>query len=210
MSTNNSKISSSSNNSKPKKNTLDTSIVSFISNIANSLTIDDITHSVETLEKIGPYLPEPYVEKVSSLVHNFEKINKFNELATFLSSEPPESSNVTVQNVSSKENFNKILLTLKDDMPEEKIKNIRPIIDIVANFDKYKGMIGMVSAMNSQSEKSEDKMENMMNMVMPLLGQNEESTNKMKDMMQIFKTISSSTSSNNNESNDFEDDQEYT
>lgn len=205
MSTNQTDSSFSYKSSSSKKNSLDTSIVSFISNITNSLTIDDINSSVETLEKIGPYLPEPYVGKVNSLVYNFEKINKFSELATFLSSKPPEDSNVTVQSISSKERFNKILLTLKDDMPEEKIKNIRPIIDIVANFDKYKSMIGMISAMNNQSEKSEDKMENMMNMVMPLLGQNEESANKMKDMMQIFKTISSTTSSSTDESNDYDD-----
>lgn len=181
--------------SNGKKNTLDTSINSFISNIANSLTIEDINHSVETLEKIGPYLPEPYVDKVNSFVFNFEKINKVNELATFLTKEKPKSSNVSTQSFSSKERFNKILLTLKDDIPEEKIKNIRPIIDVVANFDKYKSMIQMISTVNNPSEKSEDKMDNMINMVMPLLSQNEESADKMKDMLQIFKTIATSNSS---------------
>lgn len=147
---------------------------------------------METLEKIGPYLPEPYIEKVNNLVFNFEKINKANELVSFISKKPSSSLNVSAQNISSKERFNKILLTLKDDMPEEKIKNIRPIIDIIANFDKYKSMIGMISAMNSPSERSEDKMDKMMDMVMPFLSQDEESNDKMKDMMQIFKTIASS------------------
>lgn len=187
-----------------KKNTLDTSINSFISNIANSLTVEDINHSVETLEKIGPYLPEPYVNKVNSLVFNFEKINKVNELANFLIKEKPKDSKVSTQSFSSKERFNKILLTLKDDIPEEKIKTIRPIIDIVANFDKYKSMVQMISTMNSPSEKSEDKMDNMINMVMPLLAQNDESADKMKDMLQIFKTIATSSSSEENENQGYE------
>ena len=181
--------SNSSSSSNVKKNSLDTPIIDIIGNIANTLTIDDINTSVGTLEKIGPYLPEPYVDKVNSFVYNFEKVNKVNELITFLTSTAPKSADVNTQSTSSKERFNKILLTLKDDMPEEKIKNIRPIIDIVANFDKYKGMIGMISAMSSPSDKSEDKMEGMMNMIMPMLGQNEESAGKMKDMMQVFKVL---------------------
>ena len=178
-------------NSSEKTNSLNTAVSGFvdnISNMANSLTIEDINESVETLEKIGPYLPDAYVEKVNSLVFNFEKVNKVNELVSFLSSQHPKISSVKPQNtLSSKEKFNKILLTLKDDMPEEKIKNIRPVIDIVANFDKYKGMLGMISAMNNQSDNPEDKIDNMMNMVMPMLGQNEESSDKMKAMMSIFK-----------------------
>lgn len=180
------------NSSNVKKTSLDNSIFNSIGDAVNSLTVEDINRSMETLEKIGPYLPEPYIEKVNNLVFNFEKINKANELVSFISKKPSTSSNVSVQNISSKERFNKILLTLKDDMPEEKIKNIRPIIDIIANFDKYKGMIGMISAMNSPSERSEDKMDKMMDMVMPFLSQDEESNDKMKDMMQIFKTIASS------------------
>ena len=189
------------NNSTLTKSGFGGSLVDSITDTFTSLTIEDINQSVNTLEKIGPYLPEPYVEKISSLVFNFEKINKINELVSFISKEKPKPPNVSTQNISSKERFNKILLTLKDDMPEEKIKNIRPIIDIVANFDKYKGMIGMISAMNSPSGKSEDKMDNMIKMVMPLLGQNEESTEKMNDMMQIFKTIASSSSENSEDEN---------
>lgn len=175
-----------------KKENVDSSISNFITNVVSSLTVDDINQSVDTLKKIGPYLPDPYVDKVNSFVFNFEKINKVNELATFLTAKKPENFNVSTQNISSKEKFNKILLTLKDDMPEEKIRNIRPIIDVVANFDKYKSVLKMVSTMNNPSEKSEDKMDSMINMVMPLLGQNGESADKMKDMLQIFKTIASS------------------
>lgn len=198
----------SADDSKIKKTSLDNSLFDSIGDVVNSLTLEDISKSVETLEKIGPYLPEPYVEKVNSLVFNFEKMSKVNELVSFISKKTPKPSDVSTQDISSKERFNKILLTLKDDMPEEKIKNIRPIIDIVANFDKYKSMIGMISAMNSPSEKSEDKMDSMIKMVMPLLGQNEESNDKMKDMMQIFKTIASSSSddtSENSKSGNYED-----
>lgn len=192
------------NNSNTKKTTLNDSIGSAIS----SLTLEDINHSIKTLEKIGPYLPEAYVGKVNNLVFNFEKINKANELVSFISKKPSPNPNVSIQNISSKERFNKILLTLKDDMPEEKIKNIRPIIDIVANFDKYKSMIGMISAINNPSEKSEDKIDNMMDMIMPLLSQNEESSDKMKDMMQIFKTIAT-TSSDDPDKTENEDNNEY-
>ncbi len=192
---NSNKNVSSDSMDSAKKNTLDVSINSFINNIANTLTVEDISNSVETLEKIGPYLPEPYINKVDSFVFNFEKINKINELLSFLSKEKPKESNVSSQGASSKERFNKILLTLKDDIPEDKIKNVRPIIDIVANFDRYKSMIQMISAMNSPSEKSEDKMDSMIDMVMPLLSQNGESSDKMKDMLNIFKNIASSSPS---------------
>lgn len=195
-------VSASEDTNKIKKNTLNTSINSFISNISNSLTVEDINHSVATLEKIGPYLPEPYVDKVDSFVFNFEKINKINELAVFLTKERPKKTDVSSQNISSKERFNKILLTLKNDVPEEKIKNIRPIIDIVANFDKYKSMMKMITTMNNPSEKSEDKMDNMINMVLPILSQDEESADKMKDMLEIFKTIASSNSNDQTESED--------
>lgn len=184
------------NSSRVKTNSLNDSVSGFIdkiSNITDSLTIEDINESVETLEKIGPYLPDPYVEKVNSLVFNFEKVNKVNELVSFLSSKPEDTTSIQTQNIlSNKERFNKILLTLKDDMPEEKIKNIRPIIDLVANFDKYKGMLKLMSAMNTQSDNPEDKIDSMMKMVMPMIGQNEESSDKMKTMVNIFKNIASS------------------
>ena len=181
------------------------SISNFVNDISKSLTIDDINHSVDTLRKIGPYLPEPYVEKVNSLVFNFDKMNKVAELAEFLSSKQPSNSVITTQNVSSKERFNRILLTLKDDIPDDKIKNIRPLIDLVANFDKYKGMVGIMSSLSNTSEKPEDKMENMMNMVMPLLGQNEESASKVKDMMKVFQTLASTSSESKSNNDDDED-----
>lgn len=196
MGTNNLKLSNDTSILKSNRGDLKNSISNFINDISNSLTLEDISSSIETLEKIGPYLPEPYVGKVNSLVFNFEKIKKANELVSFMSKETPQELDVNAQNISSKEKFNKILLTLKDDIPQEKIKNIRPIIDIVANFDKYKGMLSMISIMNNQSEKSEDKIDNMMNMMLPILGQNEESTNKMKDILEVFKNIASNTSSN--------------
>lgn len=196
MSTNNLKLSNNTSTLNNNRDDFKNTISNFINDISNSLTLEDISSSIETLEKIGPYLPSPYVSKVNSLVFNFEKIKRANELISFMSKEPPQNLDVNVQDISSKEKFNKILLTLKDDIPQEKIKNIRPIIDIVANFDKYKGMLSMISIMNNQSEKSEDKIENMMNMMLPILGQNEESSNKMKDILEIFKNIASSPSNN--------------
>ena len=180
-----------------KINDIGQSVNDFVKDFSSNLTMSDVNESISTLKKIGPYLPEPYVEKINTLSFNFEKINKINELVEFLSKEQDPQMVVTSQNLSTKERFNKILITLKDDIPEEKIKNVRPFIDIVANFDNYKNMARLLSTMNSGSGNSEEKMETMINTVVPLLGQNEETAEKMKSMIQMFQMLSSSSKEKN-------------
>lgn len=180
-----------------KINDIGKSVNDFVKNFSSNLTMNDVNESINTLKKIGPYLPELYVEKINTLSFNFEKINKINELVEFLSKEQDPQMVITSQNLSSKERFNKILITLKDNIPEEKIKNVRPFIDVVANFDNYKNMARLLSTMNSSSGNSEEKMETMINTVVPLLGQNEETAEKMKNMIQMFQVLSSSSKEKN-------------
>ncbi|KNF09500.1 hypothetical protein CLPU_3c02800 [Gottschalkia purinilytica] len=194
------------NNTRTRSNTLNGSkknnilaISDMINKISKSISIENVNDSIGTLKKIGPYFPEPIVEKLNSFIFTYEKMNKVVDLINFVSETTPSNPIVSSQSLSSKDRFNSILLTLKDDIPEEKIKNIKPLVNIVANFDKYKGMLGAVTTLFDSSKSKGNSLDGMIDMIKPMLGDNAETADKMKDMMQMVEILSALSSSDDND-----------
>lgn len=180
------------------------------SNLIASIDIEDLNEKVDILKKIGPYLPESIVGSLNSIVFFVEKAVKIIGLVELVASNKSYVPVVALDNLTNKDRINGILTTIKDEISDERVNNIRPVIDVVLNFDKYKALINMISSLNNMNnnkveklsspqpkvdllaqsnENKTEQIDSIINAIKPMLGNNEEKTSQIENMINIVKPM---------------------
>ncbi|SDY62288.1 hypothetical protein SAMN05660462_00488 [Proteiniborus ethanoligenes] len=193
-------------------------IFSLGSELIASIDYESLSEKIDMLKKIGPYLPENLIYSLNSIVLIGEKAVKVIGLMDFVSTNKSYQPISSIGELSSKDRINGILSTIKDDISDEKVKNIKPAIDIILNFDKYKDLVNMFSSLNSMTNKIEKKpaptektesviepsesnknqLESMINLIKPILGDNPNiSTEKISDMFKMLQVLNMNNASDN-------------
>jgi len=162
-----------------------------LNSLRELLTLDNLNSKISTLKKVGPFLPEPTISTLNKALLTYEKVSRIVELVEFLNTNKSFNPISPVKTTGSKDMINQVFMAIEDDLPDDKLKIVKPAIDIITNFDKYVGMINMVSSLLSNTNgKSESKVEDLMDIAKPLLGGDEDKSNdKMKDMMQMVEIL---------------------
>jgi len=162
-----------------------------LNSLRELLTLDNLNSKISTLKKVGPFLPEPTINTLNKALLTYEKVSRIVELVEFLNTSKSFNPISPVKTTGSKDMINQVFMAIEDDLPDDKLKVVKPAIDIITNFDKYVGMINMVSSLLSNTNgKSENKVEDLMDIAKPLLGGDEDKSNdKMKDMMQMVEIL---------------------
>ncbi|WP_425447077.1 hypothetical protein [Dethiothermospora halolimnae] len=163
-----------------------------ISNNINLSNIDDLEKKVNTIKKVGPYLPEEMIANTNKLVSGFEKIVKIQKLIRVINDNNDFTPIEPISTSNSKERFSKIFNIIVEDSSNEQLKNIKPMVDMVTNIDKFKGLIDGISSLTGSSKK-EVNFEEMIEAIIPLLGDNaninKDKIKEMVGMMELFKAL---------------------
>lgn len=165
-------------------------ISSTISSTINSLNLNNIRKGVDILIKAGPYLPEPMINIMNSMVPYYEKINRIIKFVDFMTSNNSISPIQPVSSLNNREKVRRIITIVEEEIINGKLDNFKPIIDLITNIDKYTAVIKMLSVINDPSNNSENQMENIVNVMTTLMGGTDEKNGKkMKDMMQMIELM---------------------
>lgn len=154
-----------------------------------NLDIDNTYKKINILKKIGPYFPEEIIPILNKSLFLTEKIVKICEVADFVSTNNyyQEINSARIDN--NKERFNYIISTLKQEIPEEKIKSMDYPMNIILNYDKYKYMMNIISIIISNPQSLNDPNELLKASESLMDGMKENEKEKIKDMMKMFELM---------------------
>lgn len=175
-------------------NSFKTSVNNNIQNL-DTINIYDIRKKVDVLMKAAPYLPEQVVFTVNKIYPYYEKFNAIISLVEFIKSSNPSSLVIPMNKMTQKDKVKQIMNIVTEEIPNSKIASVTPIVDLVLQADKFKGILNMFSSGDTK-KKNNNSLENIISSLGSVLGGGSESTNeKMKDilpMMEILKVLMSS------------------
>ncbi len=189
---------------RKKSNTLDLK-----SDFIASIDIKSLNEKLDIFRKLGPYMPETIVGPMNSIIYFVDKGTKIVDLLELISSNRSYTPIAALDNLTNRDRINGILTTIKDEVTDERINNIKPVIDVVLNFDRYKSLINAISSLGNISskpnviantlpkaeipvqsnEKKINQVEDMVNLMKPLLGNDEKKANQLDNMINAIKPI---------------------
>lgn len=173
-----------------------------VSEFMNSLNLDKIIKSINpkriqsnvaTIRKIGPYLPETYVVPLNKVILTFDKVSRAMSLMEFISSSRPYDPIIPVATADNREKFNKILNVIKEDLPRERSKDLKPMLDVITNIDKIRGATNVITSLlnptKNLSEKLSGSLEDLIDLALPLLGMKNIDKSKIKEVIGMIEMI---------------------
>lgn len=170
-----------------------------IQNLLRTSILNNLDKKIHILKKVGPYLPEQIVGILNIFIVNLEKINRIMGLFEFVTIGKTFEPITPVTNITPKERINKIFQSLQEEIPDDKLPTIKPMLDLMVNIDKFKPIISTLSKISSANDKSEIKIDDMIELIKPMLGDEEaKNIDKMKDMFQMMELLNVLNSSDEN------------
>ncbi|SHH40603.1 hypothetical protein SAMN02745135_00696 [Caloranaerobacter azorensis DSM 13643] len=170
-----------------------------LQNLSKIYMFNNLDKKIHILKKIGPYLPEQMIGTLNIFIVNLEKINKIIGLYEFITIGKTFEPITPVTNITSKERINKIFQSLQEEIPDDKLLTIKPMLDLMMNIDKFKPIISTLTKISSANDKSEINIDDMIDLIKPMLGDEEaKNIDKMKDMLQMMELLSVLNSSDEN------------
>lgn len=154
----------------------------------DSLDIKKTNEKMKVLRKVGPYFPKDIAQILNKALLTTEKIVRLYSVMDFIKTNNSFQT-ISSVDVSDKERVNYILSTIKTDIPNEEIKSIVPLIDIVVNLDTYKNLLSTLFSVlgNTQSSNGPKDISKIIESFMD--GKNDKDKEKMKDMMKMVELL---------------------
>lgn len=172
------------NSSSIKKNTISASH----NKPLHSINIKNLNEKINILRKIGPYFPESIIQSFNSIIFITDKLSKVVGLIELITSNKHYTPIVAIENLNSKERINGILSTITTEISDEKFNNVKPILDLALNADKYKSVINAMSNLNT-NKSDKDNMSESLNEAKSSTESNKNKPNQIEDIMAIAKTL---------------------
>lgn len=187
----------------------DKNLLGLSSDLMASIDFKSLNEKVDIIKKIGPYLPETVVDPINSIVFLVEKATKVIGLVEIISTNKSYTPIVALENLTNRDRVNGILSTINDEVADERLNNIKPIIDVALNFDKYKALVNMVSSLGNMNNKIDtiastppkaeipiqsrenkvNQIEDIVNVMKPLLGNDDKKVNQLNNMVNAIKPM---------------------
>lgn len=184
-----------------------------------SIDIKSLNEKMDIIKKVGPYLPEYVVDPLNTIIFFIEKATTIIGLMEIITTNKSYAPIVALDNLTNKDRINGILSTIKDEANDEKVNTLKPVIDVILNFDRYKSLINMMSSlsnMNNRMDKVSNtlpkaeipaqassnnpiQIEDMANILKPLLGNDESKINQFNSMINVLKPMLESNSNKANQ-----------
>lgn len=164
--------------------------LSSIVNFLNELEIDPVytREKIKIARKVGPYLPEKYIDLINQSMHHAERIIKINELMEFLNESQKTYIEAPIAVNNTKDRLSKIVKVVQSETSDKENKDLGVIMDLIVNMDKYKKIFSAVNTLMN----SDDPLENpdkLIKMVIPILGENEVNGDKLKEMSKMLEIV---------------------
>ncbi|WP_427338902.1 hypothetical protein [Caloranaerobacter sp. DY30410] len=170
-----------------------------LQNLSKIFILNNLDKKIHILKKVGPYLPEQMVGTLNIFIVNLEKINRIMGLYEFITMGKTFEPITPVTNITPKERINKIFQSLQEEIPDDKLLTIKPMLDLMINIDKFKPIISTLTKISSANDKSEINIDDMIDLIKPMLGDEEaKNIDKMKDMLQMMELLNVLNSSDEN------------
>ena len=171
-----------------------------ISKFMDSITFDKIVKlmdpkkihkNMSIIKKVGPYLPQTYIQPLNKVILTFEKVNRAMSLMDFISSSKPFDPIIPAATASNRERFNKILTAVKDELPDSRSKDLKPMIEVITNIDKIKGATNVITSLIDPSKKTTDSgsLEDLIDLILPLLGKKNIDKSKIKELVGMVEML---------------------
>lgn len=136
----------------------------------SDIKLTDIEKGISISKKIGPYLPESSISILNTTIPIVETVASVVNLVNLVSLNKSYTPISSISNVNTTAKISNIISLVKDDLPQDIVKKISPIIDIATNFDKYKPLLDIISNMSNSEDKPNDNQFDMItDMILPFL-----------------------------------------
>ncbi|MGO1371378.1 MAG: hypothetical protein ACTHVE_05930 [Senegalia sp. (in: firmicutes)] len=136
----------------------------------SKINLSKVLDKVDILIKVAPYLPQDFISIINKYLPMYDRISKSFIVMDFFKRTSTVSPVVVANELNPKEKTNRVSYILKEELPQTEYKKISPYISIATNIDMYKGMLKVLSNLNS-SENENDSFDNIIDLIGPLLAQ---------------------------------------
>ncbi|MGO1479050.1 hypothetical protein [Senegalia sp. (in: firmicutes)] len=136
----------------------------------SKINLSKVLDKVDILIKVAPYLPQDFISIINKYLPMYDRISKSFIVMDFFKRTSTVSPVVVANELNPKEKTNRVSYILKEELPQTEYKKISPYISIATNIDMYKGMLKVLTNLNS-SENENDSFDNIIDLIGPLLAQ---------------------------------------
>lgn len=164
-----------------------------VKNYISSMEIDPLytQKKINIAQKITPLLPSKYIKTVDQSILYALSIVKVLEIKNiFKNTKDTENTSVLIKD--DRDRLNKIMSILKEETLKTDFTNMGAIINILANFDKYKNLLNVFIKLNNDKTEIKDS-KDLMEIAQTLLGDktDDKDAKEMKKMLQIINLLNS-------------------
>lgn len=153
------------------------------------VNLTKILDKVDIIIKIAPYLPQDFIHTINKYLPMYDRISKAFIVMEFFQRTSTVSPIVVANELNPKEKTNRVSYILKEELPQTEYQKINPYISIATNLDMYKGILKVLTNLNSSDNES-DGLDNIIDLIGPLLAQSGENKgsgeNKTNDINKLL------------------------
>ncbi|MGO1367731.1 hypothetical protein [Senegalia sp. (in: firmicutes)] len=154
----------------------------------SKINLSKVLDKVDILIKVAPYLPQDFISIINKYLPMYDRISKSFIVMDFFKRTSTVSPVVVANELNPKEKTNRVSYILKEELPQTEYKKISPYISIATNIDMYKGMLKVLTNLNS-SENENDSLDNIIDLIGPLLAQSSKDSDNNKNKPDIGKLL---------------------
>jgi len=154
----------------------------------SKINLSKVLDKVDILIKVAPYLPQDFINIINKYLPMYDRISKSFIVMDFFKRTSTVSPVVVANELNPKEKTNRVSYILKEELPQTEYKKISPYISIATNIDMYKGMLKVLTNLNS-SENENDSLDNIIDLIGPLLAQSSKDSDNNKSKPDIGKLL---------------------
>lgn len=169
-----------------------------------------IFEKIDILVKVAPYLPKDFINIINKYLPIYDRISKAFIVMEFFQRTSTVSPIVVANDLNSKEKTNRVTYILKEELPQTEYQKISPFISMATNLDMYKGILKILTNINTSNNNSDsNNIDNLIDVIGPILANNNQKTetsegkspdiNKLLGLLDLFNNDDESNSENQKE-----------
>ncbi|NBI05815.1 hypothetical protein [Senegalia massiliensis] len=169
-----------------------------------------IFEKIDILVKVAPYLPKDFINIINKYLPIYDRISKAFIVMEFFQRTSTVSPVVVANDLNSKEKTNRVTYILKEELPQTEYQKISPFISMATNLDMYKGILKILTNINTSNNNSDsNNIDNLIDVIGPILANNNQKTetsegkspdiNKLLGLLDLFNNDDESNSENQKE-----------
>jgi len=132
-----------------------------------------IFEKIDVLIKVAPYLPKDFINIINKYLPIYDRISKAFIVMEFFQRTSTVSPVVVANDLNPKEKTNRVSYILKEELPQTEYQKISPFISMATNLDMYKGILKVLTNINTSNDHSDsNNIDNLIDVIGPILANN--------------------------------------